>query len=403
MVPAGLTHEAVLMQKHRGIGCPPAVVALLLSDKTQWNAVDVPQSLDGKEVDVMELWIVIFKECAAANSGDDPSAADLIRFKIWIFLPADAAEPEPDVDVSAGTAGTAGDGTARDPVDLEPAGGGGAKGKDKAKSKKTEASSEPSPAITSELIKQGMTHTDQLTYFSACIFLGTHASARECGGLVVGDHVAANDTIRKACKVHGVTTITSAIEEAKKIGSRSPLDSFFTYLATSMSEAIDDHADYAPKGAARVRTFYNLLCDTARNDMSVILYIEDMVTRSYRGKGCPSAVDMQKLAVIEKKAETHDSGPSGKSKKADDEMSALSLQMKELITVVGKTEGLEGRLGAKLNTSIQRLETRIDSLSSKVNRIEQSAAQKDQYITCNRCKKKGHREENCPDGPKSGG
>ena len=391
MAPVAITHAGVLGVTHGGRVCPPVVAAALLAQPEAWNPKDVPESLDGPKEDVMVLWRIILAECFD-NAAEPLADAELQRFKLWVFTKEDAPEADDkseDGDVSLK------DGNKEHSSFDKPSG--------KAKPA-TEEDEDVSPAVRMELSKQGMTRTSQLKYLSACMYLGTHASARECSGLVVGEHVGTNEVIRKACKVQGFTTLITAVEEAKKINSRSPLDSFFAYLATSMTTAIDDHASYAPMGAARIRSFYNLLCDTAKSDMTVILFIEDTVSRSYRGRGCPTDIDMQKLAVIEKRAEARDaptdrsSGGVAKQKEMDGDLKAIAEQMKEVVSVVGKVDGIEARITTKLNSAIMRLEGKVEALGAKVSRIEDgSDPEKDKYIKCNFCKKKGHREANCPD------
>lgn len=393
MVADGHDREAVLASVHGGRSCPPDLLKVLMENQDKWEADDVLFSLvdvDGRE-DVWQLWLLIFEECGIDT---EAQKMQLQRFRLWVFTAADEGGG-PDAsdakDVSK----------PKDGMDGKDTGSGkdSSGGKSKAKSKDDEEE-RLSKAMLDELADQGMTSIAQLKYLSACMYLGTHASAHECTGLVVGAHVGASETIRKTCKVQGVTTMHSAIDESKKLGSRSPLDTFFTYMTDSMTTVIDDHANYAAVGSSRVRSFYNLLCDTAPNDMAVILYVEDIISRSYRGKGCPTRVDMQKLAVISKKAGESsrvDSDDRSKSKLGESELVAIGSQLQEVTVALSKFEGVESRMTSKLNTAIARLESRVDSVANKVTRLEATDPDKDKHMKCDKCGKKGHRSSACPD------
>ena len=149
---------------------------------------------------------------------------------------------------------------------------------------------------------QGMSSLRQLAYVSASLFLGKHASRKECAGLNAGETAGISDVIRKAAKMPGAKTLTDTLKESMESRSRVPLDTFINRLTDSLSNAGDDHAGYAAQASSKIRSFYNRVCEVVDDELAVPLYFEDLVQFSHVGRGIPKQVDLELVRIAEKRA-----------------------------------------------------------------------------------------------------
>ena len=316
-----------------------------------------------------------------------------MRYKMWLFAAAD--EPDSDgsvVDVSKDGATTVAKATT--PASSKS---GGSK----------EADDGLSGAFLSDMKEQGMSSPNQLAYVSASLFLGKHASRKECAGLNAGETAGISDVIRKAAKMPGAKTLTDTLKESMESRSKAPLDTFINRLTDSLSNAGDDHAEYAAQASSKIRSFYNRVCEVVDDELAVPLYFEDLVQFSHVGRGIPKQVDLELVRIAEKRA-CGIRNPKQKGKAREDpDQSAMLSQMEEMLAALGKFEGLEQRLGSKLNTSVTRIDTRLDAMERKVKTVADASAAEverrrkaDQFIECTKCGQKGHRASECPNGDK---
>ena len=391
-----LTHESVLEARRGGRKCPAAVSDLLLTNRDKWEVEDVVTSFqDGKgssaaKDDILALWDLVFNDC---DGHENLTIADKQRYKMWIFSAADEADEDGSmVDVSKDGATTTVKEAAK--ASIKSAGG-------------KEADDGMHGAFMNDMKEQGMSSPRQLAYVSASLFLGKHASRKECAGLNAGETAGISDVIRKAAKMPGAKTLTDTLKDSVESRSRLPLDTFINRLTDSLSNAGDDHACYAAQASSKIRSFYNRVCEVVDDELAVPLYFEDLVQFSHVGRGIPKQVDLELVRIAEKRAYGM-RNPKQKAKAREDpDQSSMMSQMEEMLSALGKFEGLEQRLGSKLNTSISRIDTRLDAMERKVKTVADASAAEverrrkaDQFIECTKCGQKGHRASECPNGDK---
>ena len=64
--------------------------------------------------------------------------------------------------------------------------------------------------------------------------------------------------------------------------------------------------------------------------------------------------------------------------------------MGKLDELFKKFEAVESKVG-----KIAGIESRLDTLTNKVQGLSKPAGDRDKHITCNKCGEKGHRADNC--------
>lgn len=363
--------------------CPEAAAEALEKGTDEWNAADLP--MDGTAAadlpDVMNLWGLVFHEV-----GYDPTDGDILRFRLWMAKPVDAArEPEggDEVDVS--------DKDGKDEKD-EKEGDSGEKRKTKGRTL--------SAAARQDMEIQGMRDEAQVGYLNAAIYLGYHPSRAECAGLGHGDLATSSEVIRKMAKLPGGSTVHDALSRAHATRSSAPLATHFMRLADSLSDATDDHANYATVASASVAKFFNRVRDSCMDDYAVVLYIEDVLLSSCRGRGLPfREPNGDLLRRVEKRsAEMRDgvgaAAPGSKATPSESksEMAALSAQISELMSA---SEAMESRLNLKLTQAAARTDTKFQVLTSKVGDLEAKVGKPPSQTVCKNCGQKGHKAADC--------
>ena len=401
------THVSVLSElRGGGRTCPTLAKNALISGTDHWDATDVQVgALKKNELDgVAAMWTSVFEDI----SGDDDSpvvGGQLARFLLWVGAAVDEAEATDPEDEDEGEDGIRDDpevGEDEASTALTPP-----KTPKKSTRKNKKAAGVRSAEVQSVLSAQRAENEGQIGYLNACLFLGQHTSRAECRGLGVGDLASSSELIRKSIKFGkstGTRTLVDAIADAKDQRSLVAMDHFFDRLQASLSSVSDDHARFAPVALGLTSQLYSRAKSVAHPEFAVVHYIEDYVFRTHRGQGIPMALDSEALRRAEKLSlsEALAAGGGGARRPGGAEptasegtQSAMAAQIAEIAVSLERMGGVE----SKLEALSRRVDSRMDAMSAKVNRVasgQEDDDDKDKYMTCGKCSEKGHRAKNCP-------
>ena len=382
------TCATVVAEKRGGRACPAQAAAALLSEAglERWQADDIPtSSLDEAEIeDVVNLWALVFAEIEnAGGPGIDLEASAGVAFRLWLKRAVDAnADPAGDEDDTDDMAG--GDDDTKKKKGASKAGGGGSE----------PAFEKLAPAVQADLLAQNAKRTSQIGYLNAALHLGYHPSRAESHGLRHGDTATSSEVIRKSSKMPGTFTIVDAISESERKRSPAPLDSFVGRLIDSLNSVADDHAEFSPIAAGKISQLYSRVKSTAISEMAPVFFIKEFVLWTCRGRGIPFPMDLEIMARAEKEAtklmaegRTGHSGGGGTQQPGGAAETAVMGKLEELFK---KFEAVESKVG-----KIAGIESRLDTLTNKVQGLAKPAGDRDKHITCNKCGEKGHRADNC--------
>ena len=441
---------AVALGQSRGgrLCCPPIAKNLLLLDEKgmHWTPQDlledgVPED-DRKASDAQ--WVATFAGIVADQAETDraaltPSTAMVIRFHRWTWGAVDGVEDPSSKALKAARA-------ARKAVQvaaaLEVSGDSSDSDDEKTiilpPTKGAIKRMTPSVQLQRDVANHpGATRGEQITYLSACVYLGRHATREECIGLNYGEHPVSSPLVRKNSKVSalGMQAITSTFLAARRSGSLVPLTVFFAGTREKMIAAPDDHCGYAQMGAHRIGTWYDSAVQTAASDLVAIEYLELAVVHwSLNGRGLPDEYEAKLMELAKRIVADADkacglsqpcstsSGSSTSSvslpRSAASSDEATQLLSEQMGTVVKGIESMATTLntvGRRLdgtNTKIDLCKASCDSLSSRVKALEGRSGgggggggahltkeEKDKTIKCNKCDEIGHRGADCPNNP----
>jgi hypothetical protein len=258
-----------------------------------------------------------------------------------------------------------------------------------------------------EMDAQGATNPKQLSYTSACVVLGRHATRGELKGLGptggYGDHPATSDAIRKnmkASKQLGMQDVTTVLAKAKIEGSLASFDAFIANTRESMTSCPDDHVDFAMRGANLIGQWHEHGRAAASCDLAALEYFELCIVYNIaRSRGLPKPYEPELMARAEKTARVAEQrrnggvlvprvGATSLPPAGDGAGGAPPAWMSAYVKTVE-----EGAAASK--AAMDSMAKRMDALNAKVDRSNQE--DKDKFMKCNKCGKKGHREANCPD------
>ena len=382
------TCATVVAEKRGGRSCPAKAAAALLSEAglERWQADDIPTSaLDEDEIeDVVSLWGLVFAEIEGEGGpAVNLEASEGVAFKIWLKRAVDAGS----------------DGAGKDDDTDDVGGGDDDTKKKKGASKAGGADAEDAfealaPAVQADLLAQNAKRTSQVGYLNAALHLGYHPSRAESHGLRHGDTATSSEVIRKSSKMPGTFTIVDAIAESEKKRSPAPLDGFVGRLIDSLNSVADDHAEYAPIAAGKISQLYSRVKSTAILEMAPVFFMKEYVLWTCRGRGIPMPMDLEIMARSEKEAaklagegRSGHGGGGGTQSSGGASDGAVMGKLEELFE---KFKAVESKVG-----KIAGIESRLDTLSNKVQNLSKPAGERDKHITCNKCGEKGHRAENC--------
>ena len=449
-------HLAVLgSSRGGGRRCPAQVKALLVLDKTgrHWQPHDfLKDGVPKDEWDENEkVWVAtldgVLKEMVPPeqHSAMEPTPAAVLKFIAFARSPLDAKdEPKP---ASKGDALKKLEEAAED---SEPELMEDAYSTDESSDEETvkvsrkaaraalkKAAKGKDAALTSNQMKldlamhPGATSGKQLSYLSACVFLGRHATREEVKGSKYGEHPVSSALIRKNSKVAalGMQGITPVFSHARRLNSVAPLTQFFSNTRDKMICAPDDHCQYAQMGAHRIGAWYDKGIQAAPNDAVAIEYFELAVVRwPMNGRGMPvdfegELMERAKRLVMESEAEapctpprvgvaavhspsaSHVPKPPPSGPNGADVMALVGEQMETLVKSMESVSASVQQLGRRVDgthTKMDGVTSKLDSLTSRVQSLETKSkasltkAEKDKTITCNKCGQVGHREADCP-------
>jgi hypothetical protein len=439
-------HAVALGQSRGGkLVCPPIAKHLLLLDVegTHWTPQDLLEDgvlLEDKKAND-EQWDATFAGILADQKEADrstltPSHAMAMRFYRWTWGAVDGVVEPSSISLKA--AKTAKKQAAVAAQALEVSGDSSDSDDDVMIVPPTKAvlkKKSPSAQLQRDVaMHTGATCGEQITYLSACVYLGRHATREECVGLKYGEHPVSSALIRKNSKVTalGMQAITSTFLAARRAGSLAPLTVFFTGTRDKMIAAPDDHCGYAQLGAHRIGTWYDSAVQTAASDVVAIEYLELAVVHwSLNGRGLPDEFDgklMERAKRIVADADrvsgmssacSTTSGSTASPPRSAVPSSAGSVQSDDASTQLGEQmatvlKGIESMsaslttVGRRLdgtNTKIDLCKSSCDSLSSRVKALEGKPGgggsqltkeEKDKTIKCNKCDEIGHRGSDCP-------
>ena len=422
------------------MGCPPVMQKILLLDPdgTHWTTGDFLDEVvpDGRRDAQQRMWGATVKEILEKVPSEEKSKlllieSQVIRFYEWALggadKPKDAGVPileTPKAKPPLGSTST------RKP---SKAAARAAKKAASAPAESDDSDSDedaeerdgvmvkpvPSLKLLSDIAAHpGVTTGEQLCYLSACIFLGKHASKVECEKLSYGEHPVSSVIIRKNSKVValGMQAITTSLLAARKSGSMVPLTFFFSNTREKMINAPDDHCGYSRMGAHRIGTWYDKAMQVASCDAVAIEYFELSVIKGpLNGRGLPDEYDPELMERAKKIAAEQCEPclidfparaatltlPAQAPVLSDGKLAAGS-QMEELLKGMESVQSSLGTMGRRIDSTHSKVEAtnaRIESMSTRIKKLENpnelSKAEKDKTITCNKCKKMGHREADC--------
>ena len=431
--------------------CPPITKTLLLLDAAgkHWTPTDLLEDgvPEGDRADSDKQWNETFLGILGDQKAEDqaaltPSKAMLIRFHRWTWGSLDvlddpssfalrtakAAKKAAALAAAGAVSCDSSDSDDEDVVIVVPP--------TKGALRKKQA---PSAQLQRDVaMHPGATSGEQITYLSACVYLGRHATREECIGLKYGEHPVSSALIRKNSKISalGMQAITSTFLAARRSGSLVPLTVFFTGTRDKMIAAPDDHCNYAQMGAHCIGTWFDAAVQTASSDLVAIEYLELAVVHwSLNGRGLPDEFDgklMERAKRIVADADlssgrspacSTSSGSTVTLPRSTVPSSAGSVQSDEATNALGEQMGtvLKGiesmaatltTVGRRLdgtNTKIDSCKSSCDSLSSRVKALEGrgpgggggggaqlTKEEKDKTIKCNKCDEIGHRGADCP-------
>ena len=404
--------SAVALGRSRGgkLFCPPITKTLLLLDAAgkHWMNTDlledgVPEEdRDANDKQWEETFLGILGEQSAEDQASlTPSKAMLTRFYRWTWGAVDAVDGPSSFALKAAKAakraakalesqvisGDSSDSDDDDVVIVVPPTKGALK------------KSVPSAQLQRDVaMHPGATCGAQVTYLSACVYLGRHATREECVGLKYGEHPVSSALIRKNSKVTalGMQAITSTFLAARRAGSLVPLTVFFTGTRDKMIAAPDDHCGYAQMGAHRIGTWYDSAVQTAASDLVAIEYLELAVVHwSLNGRGLPDeyeaklmerakriVADADRISGLSPACSTS-SGSTVSLPRSTVPSSAGSVQSDDATMALGEQMGtvLKGieSMAATLTTVGRRLDgtnTKIDLCKSSCDSLSQPASRR---------------------------
>ena len=446
---------AGLSRSRGGRICPALLKELLLKDTTgtHWAHTDLLKDGIAKDewTESMEEWVATIEGIRKGLPSEEltrfstiPDAV-MLRFMGYVRAPLDASSkdapskllPEPEDSGDDEIEETKGFSTDSDDSEFEevPAPKKGTKKGNRTPASKKKDAGGPNQMASDLACHPGARSGRQLSYLSACIFLGRHATRDEAKGAKYGEHPVSSALIRKNSKLTalGMQGITSCFTQARKVCSVAPLVTFFANTRDKMIAAPDDHCGYAQMGAHRIGTWFDKGLQAATNDAVAIEYFELVVIRwPMNGRGLPvefvgELMERAKRIVSESGGggaptvhaafngwgscpssphQIHGAPAKPDPTSPQSVTDAIGEQLEVLVKGMESMQSTMTQMGRRLdgtNTKIDASNSKLESMATRIKTLEgkTSAAltkeEKDKTITCNHCKQKGHREADCPD------